>query len=251
MALYFFLHDFSSGEVHIFFQKQEWERHSKQTINGHWLVVKQMGCSGLGCFGSEVQTPNIDAIAADGLLYNNFTVCSASSPTRTSLLTGRDNNAVGMGSIANMVFGPDRPETQGRIDHRAGTIAQILKKRLPCPFQEICLQDREYKPMESPSNRSHFRYLPRMGHLGCDADPHIENCSHTITIPIHRDSTEQEGVLVAAGGNTGGYTLYIMDNRLVYEFNHFRKMFRVAADKPLPPGDCTVRFGMKRAGQKS
>ena len=93
-----------------------------------YLVLDDMGFSDLGCFGSEVQTPNVDALAADGLLYNNFTVCPASSPTRASLLTGRDNNAIGMGSIANMVFGPDRPETQGRITHRAGTVAQILKK---------------------------------------------------------------------------------------------------------------------------
>lgn len=84
-----------------------------------YLVLDDMGFSDLGCFGSEVQTPNVDALAADGLLYNNFTVCPASSPTRASLLTGRDNNAIGMGSIANMVFGPDRPETQGRITHRA------------------------------------------------------------------------------------------------------------------------------------
>ena len=116
------------------------------------------------------------------------------------------------------------------------------------PLREICPRDREYQPAESPSNRKHFRYLPMMGHLGCDADPHIENRGHSITIPIHRDSTEQEGVLVAAGGNTGGYTLYIMDNRLVYEFNHFRKMFRVAAEQPLPAGDCTVRMWFEKCG---
>lgn len=116
------------------------------------------------------------------------------------------------------------------------------------PLREICPQDREFKPAESPANRTHFRYLPMMGHIGCDADPHIENCSHTITIPIHRDSEEQEGVLVAAGGNTGGYVLYIMDNRLVYEFNHFRRMFRVASEKPLPTGDCTVRMWYEKCG---
>ena len=40
-----------------------------------YLVLDDMGFSDLGCFGSEVQTPNVDALAADGLLYNNFTVC--------------------------------------------------------------------------------------------------------------------------------------------------------------------------------
>lgn len=122
------------------------------------------------------------------------------------------------------------------------------KNYITLPLREICPQDREFKPVESPANRSHFRYLPMVGHLGCDADPHIENRSHRITVPLHRDDTAQEGVLVAAGGNTGGYTLYIMDNRLIYEFNHFRRMFKVASEKPLPVGDCTVSMWYEKRG---
>ena len=122
------------------------------------------------------------------------------------------------------------------------------KNYITLPLREICPQDREFKPMESPANRSHFRYLPMVGHLGCDADPHIENRSHRITVPLHRDDTAQEGVLAAAGGNTGGYTLYIMDNRLIYEFNHFRRMFKVASEKPLPVGDCTVSMWYEKRG---
>lgn len=105
-----------------------------------YLVLDDMGFSDLGCFGSEVQTPNVDALAADGLLYNNFTVCPASSPTRASLLTGRDNNAIGMGSIANMVFGPDRPETQGRLhterhcgpDFEEERICHVCRWKMAC-----------------------------------------------------------------------------------------------------------------------
>lgn len=64
-----------------------------------YLVLDDMGFSNIGCFGGEVRTPNIDKLASNGLRYNNFCVCPASSPIRASLLTGRDNNAVGMGSI--------------------------------------------------------------------------------------------------------------------------------------------------------
>ncbi len=93
-----------------------------------YIILDDMGYSDLGCFGSEVRTPNIDKLAANGLLYNDFAVCPASSPTRASLLTGRENHAVGMGMVANVVLGPDRPTIQGRIVPEAATIAEILKE---------------------------------------------------------------------------------------------------------------------------
>ena len=99
----------------------------KNRPNIIYIILDDMGYSDLGCYGSEVKTPNVDKLAANGLLYNNFTVCPASSPTRASLLTGRENTAVGMGSIANVVLGPDRPTIQGRIKPEAATIAEILK----------------------------------------------------------------------------------------------------------------------------
>jgi arylsulfatase A-like enzyme len=99
----------------------------KDRPNIVYIILDDMGYSDLGCYGSEVKTPNVDKLAADGLLYNNFTVCPASSPTRASLLTGRENTAVGMGSIANVVLGPDRPTIQGRIKPEAATVAEILK----------------------------------------------------------------------------------------------------------------------------
>ncbi len=120
-------------------------------------MLDDMGFSDLGCFGSEVRTPNIDALAADGLLYNNFSVCPASSPTRASLLTGRDNNAVGMGSIANMVFPPDRPETQGRISHNAGTVAQVLKEN---GFATMAVGKWHAAPLYQETPAGPFDYRP-------------------------------------------------------------------------------------------
>ncbi|WP_005035130.1 arylsulfatase [Holophaga foetida] len=91
------------------------------------IVLDDLGFADLGAFGSEIRTPNIDKLAAQGLRYNNFNVCPVSSPTRASLLTGRDNNAVGMGNVANVDLGPSRPDMRGRISHNAATVAQVLQ----------------------------------------------------------------------------------------------------------------------------
>lgn len=92
-----------------------------------YIVLDDMGFSDLGAYGSEIKTPNIDQLAAMGLRYTNFNVTPLCSPTRASLLTGRNHHSVGMGSVANFDLGPDNPNTRGRITPAAATVAEILK----------------------------------------------------------------------------------------------------------------------------
>ncbi|WP_179194830.1 arylsulfatase [Bacillus sp. EAC] len=93
-----------------------------------YIVLDDMGFSDLGCYGSEIMTPNIDRLAQNGLSYNNFHVTPLCSPTRASLLTGRNHHSVGMGLLSNFDLGPDVPSTRGKIIPSAGTIAEILKE---------------------------------------------------------------------------------------------------------------------------
>ncbi|WP_179887056.1 arylsulfatase [Bacillus sp. AFS088145] len=93
-----------------------------------YIVLDDMGFSDLGCYGSEIKTPNIDRLAQNGLSYNNFHVTPLCSPTRASLLTGRNHHSVGMGLLSNFDLGPDVPSTRGKIHPSAGTIAEILKE---------------------------------------------------------------------------------------------------------------------------
>lgn len=90
-----------------------------------YIVLDDTGFSDLGCYGSEVSTPHIDALAARGLLYNNFHCKAICSPTRAALLTGRNSHAVGMKELA----GDDQgyPHSRGRVTPAAATIAQILR----------------------------------------------------------------------------------------------------------------------------
>ncbi|MFD1706255.1 arylsulfatase [Siminovitchia sediminis] len=92
-----------------------------------YIVLDDVGFSDLGCYGSEIQTPNIDRLAENGLRYNNFNVTPLCSPTRASLLTGRNNHSVGMGSVADFDLGPEHPSIRGRITPAAATVAEILK----------------------------------------------------------------------------------------------------------------------------
>ena len=90
-----------------------------------YIVFDDMGFADLGCYGSEIATPNIDALAAGGLRYTNFHTTALCSPTRASLLTGRNHHSVGMGGLADWDLG--YPGHRGRIARSAGTAAEILR----------------------------------------------------------------------------------------------------------------------------
>lgn len=58
------------------------------------ILVDDMGYSDLGCFGSEIDTPNIDSLAAAGIKFTHFTNCAKCETTRTTLMTGRYHTEV-------------------------------------------------------------------------------------------------------------------------------------------------------------
>ncbi len=90
-----------------------------------YIVFDDLGFSDFGCYGSEIATPNVDALAAGGLRYTNFHTTALCSPTRASLLTGRNHHSVGMGGLADWDFG--YPGMRGRIAKSAGTVAEMLR----------------------------------------------------------------------------------------------------------------------------
>jgi len=89
------------------------------------LVLDDVGFAHLGCYGSDIHTPRIDALAAKGLRYTNFHTTSMCSPTRAALLTGRQHHAAGMGTIVEWCTG--YPGYQGQVTRRAATLAEILR----------------------------------------------------------------------------------------------------------------------------
>ena len=91
------------------------------------VVLDDTGFSHLGCYGSTIETPNVDRLAADGLRYTGFHTTALCSPTRACLLTGRNHHAVGMRAISNMDTG--FPNMRGAMPRSAGTLAEILREQ--------------------------------------------------------------------------------------------------------------------------
>ncbi|MBI4345511.1 MAG: arylsulfatase [Elusimicrobia bacterium] len=103
-----------------------WPRPARATgPNVVMIVLDDVGFAQLGCYGAAIRTPRIDRLAAGGLRYTNFHVAALCSPTRASLLTGRNHHAVGMGFLA--AFDTGFPGYRGAISPAAATVAEILR----------------------------------------------------------------------------------------------------------------------------
>ena len=89
------------------------------------IVLDDLGFGQLGCFGSDIATPNIDGLAAAGLAYNRFHVTAICSPTRACLLTGRNHHAVGMGFLTDIPMA--YPGYTSRIPKSAATLPRLLR----------------------------------------------------------------------------------------------------------------------------
>lgn len=96
-------------------------------VNVVYIVLDDVGFSHLSCYGGEVPTPHMDALAAEGNQYLNFHTTAICAPTRASLLTGRDHHAVGMGVIPE--FNSGTPGCTGEVTLEAATLAEILDPR--------------------------------------------------------------------------------------------------------------------------
>lgn len=97
----------------------------KGAPNVIYILLDDTGFADLGSYGSEIHTPNIDALASEGLRFNNFNSRAICSPTRAALLSGRNSHTVGMAVTINSLSG--FPNGQGRVSHSAASIAEILQ----------------------------------------------------------------------------------------------------------------------------
>lgn len=88
------------------------------------IVLDDVGFAQLGCFGSDIETPSMDRLAAEGLRYNNFHTTALCSPTRACLLTGRNHHAVGMATIAEFTNG--YPNSRGFVTRKAAMLQEML-----------------------------------------------------------------------------------------------------------------------------
>ena len=94
------------------------------------IMVDDMGFSDLGCYGGEIKTPHIDALATNGVRFSQFTNGARCCPTRASLLTGLYPHQTGIGHMTNSPTKqrPLKPEAyQGFLNDRCATLGELLR----------------------------------------------------------------------------------------------------------------------------
>lgn len=99
---------------------------SKNAPNIVIIVLDDVGYGELGSYGSSIQTPYLDRLAADGLRYNSFHTTALSSPSRAALLTGRNHHANALSAITEGASG--FPNNYGAIPKSSATVAEVLKQ---------------------------------------------------------------------------------------------------------------------------
>ena len=102
-------------------------KHESSTVakpNIVLIVADDLGYSDLGCYGGEIQTPNIDRLAKEGLRFSQFYNGTRCCPSRASLLTGLYAHQAGVG---HMTSDRGRPGYRGNLSQNSVTIAEALK----------------------------------------------------------------------------------------------------------------------------
>lgn len=159
-----------------------------------FVLLDDVGYAHLGCFGSDVDTPNMDRIAAGGLRYSNFHTTAMCSPTRASLLTGCNSHTTGMGGIADQ--GTGFPGYNALITKRTGYLSEIL---LEHGYATLAVGKWHLTPREEcglgssrarwPLGRGFERFYGFMGAETNQWDPDLIHDNHA----VHPPATAEEG----------------------------------------------------------
>jgi arylsulfatase len=93
------------------------------------IVADDAGFADIGSFGSEISTPNIDALASVGVRFNNFYVGPTCSPTRSMMFSGVDNHIAGLGNMAEFTASNQKgkPGYEGHLNDRVVAFPALLK----------------------------------------------------------------------------------------------------------------------------
>src|SRR5215469_14473499 len=89
-----------------------------------FIVLDDTGFGQLGCYGSPINTPNLDKLAANGLLYTNLHTTALCSPSRSCIITGRNHHSNAMACITEGSTG--FPGSNGNTPFENGVLSEIL-----------------------------------------------------------------------------------------------------------------------------
>ena len=153
-----------------------------------YIVLDDVGYSAMEPWGGFIETPNIKRLAANGLTYTNWHTTALCSPTRSSLLTGRNHTTNGMACIAEATTG--FPGSNGHIPFECATIAEVLAERGWNTYMlgkwHLCPED-EYSMASTKRNWPVGRGIERFyGFLGGETNqwyPDLVHDNHYVDQP--------------------------------------------------------------------
>jgi arylsulfatase len=99
-----------------------------QRPNILYILADDLGYADLGVFGSEIPTPNIDALAREGMLLTDFHAGMTCSPTRAMVMSGMDNHRAGLGVMGRPTRADqrDKPGYEGYLNFRVASLAELM-----------------------------------------------------------------------------------------------------------------------------
>jgi len=113
------------------------------------VMADDMGWSDIGCYGSEIETPNLDRLAKNGLRFTQFYNTGRCCPTRASLLTGTYPHQAGIGHMMNDT---GLPGYKGDLGTDVQTIAEVLK---PAKYSTYLSGKWHVTPKVTPGSSQH------------------------------------------------------------------------------------------------
>lgn len=142
------------------------------TPNVFIIYLDDVGFAQYGCFGGLINTPNIDALAADGLRYNNFHTPALCSPSRAALMAGRNTHKIGLGSHSLSAMG--FPGYNGTPPESAKSIAKHFQH---AGFETFAIGKWDHTPLPEASHSGPFHHWASgegfdhfYGFMAADAD---------------------------------------------------------------------------------
>lgn len=152
------------------------------------VLLDDLGWSDFGCFGSEIDTPTADRLAAEGVRYTNFHVTPVCSPTRACLLTGRNHHSAGMALVPNFPMG--YPGYRGQLHDSTATLGEMLRGH---GYSSYMVGKWHLTPMEQfsgagpydqwPLGRGFDRYYGTPDGLTNQFKPELVEDNHWVDVP--------------------------------------------------------------------
>jgi arylsulfatase A-like enzyme len=194
---------------------------SRKRPNIVLIMSDDMGFSDIGCYGSEISTPNLDGLAAGGLRFTQFYNTARCCPTRAALQTGLYPHQAGIG---HMMEDSGYPAYRGDLNDRCVTIAEVLRPAgyrtyMTGKWHVTHFMDKDGPKHNWPLQRGYERYYGTIQGAGNYYDPSNLCRDNTYISPLNDPEYKPEVYY---------YTNAISDNAARYIREHFEQ----SRDKP-------------------